>query len=114
MSEPVVDPNQQRYHFFLVSDGGGPPVSLFSDDLPKLSQQAYQEIIKAGSGWCHFIVDGQRCYISNPAQLFQLRLPSGALAPFGDTSSPVFDANGKFSTLRPRSDDYFDSFFNKT
>jgi hypothetical protein len=94
-----------QYHFCLVADGGGPPVNLSSDSLESLMQQAYQEIVKAGSGWCHFIIDGQRCLISSPSQIFQLRTPHGMLLPMVDPGAAVFDPNGKFSILRPRLDD---------
>lgn len=99
MSEAVKDPNQSKYHFFLVADGGGPPVNLSSDDLNQLKQQAYAEIRKAVTGWCHFMIDGQRCLISSPTQLFQLRMPDGSLTEIRDSASPVFDVNGRFNTL---------------
>lgn len=110
MPEPTKEPNQLKYHFFLVADGGGPPVNLSSDDLEQLKLQAYQEIVKAGTGWCHFIIDSQRCCISGPSQSFQLRMPDGSLAELRDPSSPVFDPNGKFSILKPRLDDLSNLF----
>jgi len=77
---------------------------LEADDLEQLKGEAYKAIMQARSGWAYFIIDGAKCTVSMPKQIFQLRMPNGELSELRDGAPPVFEGNGKFRVLVDRAD----------
>jgi len=90
-----------KYHFCIVSSDGGPPTWTSSDDLDSLLKSAYAHLNSVREGWAYFIIDGKRCLISNPQQVFSIRLPSGEIKTISAPGGPVFQNDGLFVSLRP-------------
>lgn len=84
----------------IVPDGG-PPETLESASQEAFCKELYARLMKVGSGWCIPICNGQKITLSTPRQIFQLKMPDGTLVTVEDPSGPVFEANGRFTTLKP-------------
>jgi hypothetical protein len=97
---PLTPYGSERYHFIMVATEGGAPVQLSSNDIEALKQLALAEMAKAGQGWCYFVIDGAMCALSQPKQIFHLRLPDGSFSELRGVEGPVFDSSGRFTMLR--------------
>jgi hypothetical protein len=98
-SSPAV---QEKFHFLLVPDDGEPSM-LESTDQEQLFREAYSALLatksSGGKGWAYFIINGTKCMVSMPKQVFTVRMPNGDLAELRDPAPPVFDQNGRFKLL---------------
>ena len=105
-NKPPMKPTPEQltgapYHFFLFSDvDGTAPTTMSGSDLKMLMQSAHAAIMRAGSGWCYFLINGVRCTLSQPMQVYKVRLPDGTYVEMGGQEDPAFNEDGRFSTLR--------------
>jgi hypothetical protein len=93
-------PVKHRYHFLLVPDeGDGAILRLESDDLAPLLHEAYAALLRNKTGHAYFIIDGAKCKLSWPQQVFQLVMPDGSMTELADGAAPVFDQHDRFRVL---------------
>ena len=94
-------PTSSKYHFCLVDSEGGAPSWISSDDLEGLCKSAYERLSASKEGWAYFIIDGKRCLVSQPRQVFLVQLPDGSTKTLSSAEGPVYNNDGKFISLRP-------------
>lgn len=93
-------PVKHRYHFLLVPDeGDGEILRLESDDLAPLLHEAYAALLRIKTGHAYFIIDGAKCKLSWPQQVFQLSMPDGSRVELASGAAPVFDQHDRFRVL---------------
>lgn len=87
-------------HYVVVGDSseGGAPVVASADSLDALRNGLHSTLLEAKTGWAYIYIDGKRCTLSQPIQVFLLRLPDGKTVELrGD--EPVFPDDGAFKCL---------------
>ena len=89
----------EKYHYCIVPCDGE-PVMKSPTDRAALLAAAGEDLAKCRAGWCHFVIDGKRYYLSQPRQSFVLRGPGGDTIdlPLG-SANVVCDPSGRFEVL---------------
>lgn len=88
-----------KFHCVIIPDSsGGTPFMLEADTLEALQAELFGKLIESKSGWCH-IFQGTKMQLSSVRQVFSINTPGG-LVEVKDTAGTVFEANGRFNTLR--------------
>jgi hypothetical protein len=82
-----------------VPEAQGKPIALASTDLEALKGEAYKAMVDHRAGWAYFIIDGVRCPVSMPTQVFKLRMPDGTETELRDPAPAVYADDGSFRAL---------------
>lgn len=88
-----------KYHAVIIPDDPekGGPAALSGNDLDGFLADVNKRLREIKRGWCHIILDGVKCELSEPRVVFKLKMPDGTLRQFGDTTAPSFSPDGSFS-----------------
>jgi hypothetical protein len=87
------------FNYVLVGDSSeSPPQAVNADDLQALRRSLYKAMLGAKKGWAYVYVNGKRCLVSSPIQVFLLRLPDGNTVELRE-DAPEFPEDGAFRCL---------------
>jgi hypothetical protein len=84
----------------IIPEEGGTPRVISAQDRAALLTASYQVLMEVGKGWC-YVVEGKIGSLSNPTQVFELRMPDGSVSEIRDQSKGAAASDGRFSVLRP-------------
>ena len=90
---------QPQLHFVVIGDGAeAVPKPVTADKLDALTKGLHDALLETKKGWAYVFIDGQRCRVSQPIQVFLLKLPDGKTVELrGD--EPTFPEDGAFKCL---------------
>jgi hypothetical protein len=96
---PEPEGDSRTFNYVLVGDDSeSSPQAASAGDLKSLSHNLYKAMLGAKKGWAYVYVDGKRCLVSSPIQLFLLRLPDGTTVELRE-DAPEFPEDGAFRCL---------------
>lgn len=97
--------DQKGYHYVIVPD----PENEEDDATPKrvscasqgeLLLSLYGDLMIAGKGWVYIFLNGVPAKLSNPQQVFQIKLDDGKELTVSGNGAFSFTDGGRFFTLK--------------
>ena len=100
--QPKVPPPPKaggELNYVVISDSTeAVPKAVSTDSLDTLKEGLHKSLLEAKRGWVYVFIDGKRCRVSQPIQVFVLELPGGGAAELRGPA-PAFEDDGSFRCL---------------
>lgn len=96
---------KQEYHYVLVpdpenEDDDASPKRVSCESQEGLLASLHRDLLAAGKGWVYIFLNGVPVKLSNPKQVFQVKLPDGKELTVSGSEAFSFTDDGRFFTLR--------------
>jgi hypothetical protein len=94
--------DKRTFNYVVVPDAAegseSAPQAASADDLEAFKKGLREAVLRAREGWAYSYVNGKRCQMSGPIQIFLLRLPDGSTIELRE-DSPEFPEDGRFRCM---------------
>jgi hypothetical protein len=94
--------DRKTFNYVVVPDTAegseSTPQAAAADDIEAFKKGLKDALFLAKKGWAFPYVNGERCLLSSPIQMFILRLPDGTTIELRE-NAPEFPEDGRFRCL---------------